>query len=58
VTDVYEKASVELDSDGDPVMYNVEFLGRKRTHGWVEESCVQLYGHEIARHVIKDSQMV
>ncbi|CAH1789974.1 unnamed protein product [Owenia fusiformis] len=37
-------AHVFSDTDGEPLSYHVEYLGKKHTHGWVQNQHVELYG--------------
>ncbi|XP_069110529.1 zinc finger CW-type PWWP domain protein 1-like isoform X2 [Argopecten irradians] len=38
--------SCEWDSEGEPQVYHVEFLGTKHSHGWIKADKLTRYGHK------------
>lgn len=36
----------EVDKDGDPYRYHVEYLGKNHCHAWIPAVRVTLYGHK------------
>lgn len=52
VTDSRYGTHVEVDSDGDPVAYHVEFFGTHHSHCWVGDPWIELYGSGSSCHMI------
>ena len=58
VIDSFHDASVGLDYKGDPEMYHIEFLGKRRSHCWVGEDSVELYGRPAGIAALRTSKAV
>lgn len=39
----YENHHIWKDFDGEPLQYHVEYLGNRRSHGWIDTSNIELY---------------
>nr|XP_022309065.1 uncharacterized protein LOC111114852 [Crassostrea virginica] len=46
----------EVDRDGDPYRYHVEYLGKPHCHAWIPAPRVTLYGHKEEVHPEEESQ--